>query len=84
MRTHAKGLSGPKKVALLVAHLAEGDSDGKVIDFENVESAWNRTKRILGPYNSSYSTRAKDYGWVNSPKQGQYVLGKDWQTALTK
>lgn len=83
-RRFASGLSGPEKFALLVAYLAKGKQENQVL-LREVEKLWNRMKSILsGRFNRKYSNKAKEYGWVNSPKQGTYVLLPGWTEVLSR
>jgi hypothetical protein len=82
IKAHARTLSGPKKFALLVAYLSKNDP-GKTVLFTDIESNWNRMTGLLGKYNSAHSTRAKDNGWVDSPKQGVYVIVPGWEVILS-
>ena len=81
VKTHARKLSGPKKFALLVAYLSNNNSE-KAVPFADIESNWNKMTGLLGKYNSAHSTRAKDNGWVDSPKQGFYVIVPGWEAIL--
>jgi hypothetical protein len=80
VKQHAHDLSGPEKFALLVAYLTKGDSQKGVLIVE-VEKQWNRMKPLLGgKFNLAYTTRAKDNGWVDSPKRGVYVVLPGWKS----
>jgi hypothetical protein len=82
MKRNAQGVSGAKKFTLLVAHLAKGDLDVEV-PRADVEKQWNKMKGLLGgPFNAAHSSRAKDNGWVDSPKFGAYKLLAGWEGAL--
>jgi len=75
----AGGLNGSQKFALLVAYLAKGDSDKQVL-MADVEKQWNNMKPLLGgKLNRAHPTRAKENGWVNSPKRGVYVVLPGWK-----
>jgi len=83
IKRNAQGMSGAKKFTLLVAHLAQGDLD-TVVPRVDVEKQWNKMKGLLGgPFNAAHSSRAKDNGWVDSPKFGVYKLLPGWEGALT-
>lgn len=75
-------LSGPKKFTLLLAYLTEGEVK-KDISIEEIKKNWNKMKgkNMLGKYNAFYSGEAKNQGWVDSTKHGQYHLLKDWKEA---
>jgi hypothetical protein len=79
VKQHARDLSGAHKFALLVAYLSEGDTHEEV-QMVDVEKQWNRMKPLLGGrFNLAYTTRAKDNGWVDSPKRGAYVILPGWK-----
>jgi hypothetical protein len=78
MNKHAKDASGSRKFTLLLARLA-GGKIGKEVSIEEITSSWNRMKGILGPYNPAHATRAKENGWVDSPRKGTYVLAEHWK-----
>lgn len=82
MNRHARGTSGARKFAILVARLAKGDTKIQVPSSE-VERQWKKTTRHLGDFNGAHGTRAKDAGWVDTPKRGYYVLSNDWRGALS-
>jgi hypothetical protein len=82
VKRHSAGLSGPKKFVLVLARLADGKL-GSQIPLAQIEKSWNSMTALLGgEYNPAHSTRAKDNGWVDSPKKGFYVLLQDWREAL--
>ena len=82
MKRYGSKLSGTQKFTLLVARLAEGNA-GRSVSVKDIESWWNKMKGIMGgSYNPAHSTRAKDQGWVNSPKYGVYALSDDWKSAI--
>ena len=81
VKAHARTLSGPKKFALLVAYLSKNNPE-KTVPFTDIESNWNKMTGLLGKYNPAHSTRAKDNGWVDSPKQGVYVIVPGWEVIL--
>lgn len=80
---HARGRSGPAKFTLLLAQLAKGRVDAAV-EFTALTEAWNRATGHLGKFNPAHTTRAKDKGWVDSPKQGVYVLCEGWTEVLAE
>ncbi len=83
-KKHATGLSGPKKFALLIAYLARGDQD-KQARLGQVEKLWNKMKALLGgPFNHKYPNKAKEYGWVDNPKAGVYVLRAEWRNIFER
>jgi hypothetical protein len=82
MKRYGSKLSGTQKFTLLVARLAQGKV-GHAVSLKEIESWWNKMKGILGgAYNPAHSTRAKDRGWVDSPKFGAYALSHDWKDAV--
>ena len=81
VKAHARTLSGPKKFALLVAYLSKNNPE-KTVPLTDIESNWNKMTGLLGEYNPAHSTRAKDNGWVDSPKQGVYVIVPGWEIIL--
>lgn len=79
MSKYAKDVSGSRKFTLLLARLAQGKT-GEEISGERVVSAWNRMKGIMGgAWNPAHATRAKEQGWIDSPKRGFYVLSGSWR-----
>jgi hypothetical protein len=81
IKAHARTLSGPKKFALLVAYLSKNNPETTVV-FTDIERNWNKMTGLLGKFNPAHSTRAKDNGWVDSPKQGVYVIVPGWEVIL--
>jgi hypothetical protein len=81
VNTHASSMSGPERFALLVAYAAKGKTDQEV-DLAQIAKQWNKMTAHLGKFNPAYTTRAKDEGWVDSPKQGQYKLLSKWTEIL--
>lgn len=82
MKKYAKGLSGPQKLALLLARIVKGKS-GQAITSEQLTTEWNRMKSVMGGrFNAAYITRAKEHGWIDSAERGSYVLSDTWKEAL--
>ena len=82
VKNHARQLSGPQKFALLVAYLSKGIPETPVASTDIVNN-WNRMSGLLGgKFNRAHSTRAKDHGWVDSPKHGVYVIQPGWEVIL--
>lgn len=78
MNKHAKGKSGSKKFTLLLAH-AVGGKVGQEVAGKRLVADWNRMKGILGgTFNGAHATRAKDEGWIDSPRYGYYALASAW------
>jgi hypothetical protein len=83
MKTYGKKLrGGQKKLTLLVAHLCKGNVDVPVSRIE-VEERWSKMTALMGgPYNGAYDTRARDQGWIHSPKAGSFALRGGWEAVL--
>jgi hypothetical protein len=82
MNTYGKGKSGSQRFTLLVAHMAKGKIAAQ-ISLERIESTWNRMKAVMGgPFNAAHTTRAKERGWIDSPRRGMYELSNDWKEAM--
>ncbi len=82
MKRYANGLRGPQIFTLLLARLTKGDT-AKEVTLVELEKHWNSMKALMdGPFNRAHSNRAKDSGWVDSPKRGIYVLASSWREAL--
>jgi hypothetical protein len=83
MNKYAKGLSGSQKFTLLVAHIAKG-KPGHAISVEQITTEWNRVKGVTGSaFNPAHATRAKEYGWIDSPKRSFYALSDTWKEAIS-
>lgn len=82
MNRYAKGGSGAQKFAILLARLTKGDTKLQV-ESKEIERQWKRMTRHLGEFNGAHGTRAKDAGWVDTPKRGFYVLLSDWKSTLS-
>lgn len=80
LKTYARGKSGAAKLTLLVAYLVRGKT-GATIDSGKLQETWNRATAFLGTYNRAHATRAKDSGWLDSSKHGEYVLQATWSQA---
>ena len=82
VKRHTKGLGGPQRFTVLLARLSGGKA-GVAISLKEIEKAWNRmTEPMGGRFNPAYTTRAKDNGWVDTPKMGSYALQGGWEKAL--
>ncbi len=78
IKKYATGMSGPKRLALLVARFAEGDV-ATDIQRTNVRKTWDTMTSLLGGrFNPAYDTRARENGWISSPKPGLYRLLPNW------
>lgn len=82
MKRYARGRSGPQKFTLLLACLAKGDSS-REITFQRIRGQWHKMTSVIGKFNPSHSIRAKDNGWVDTKKQGVYVLTPSWKEVLS-
>lgn len=82
MKKYGRGASGPQKFTLLLARLTKGNTTRETALGE-LEKHWNSMKSLMdGPFNRAHPVRAKDNGWVDSPKRGVYVLTSSWKEAL--
>ena len=81
MKRYGRGGTGSQKFTLLVARLALGDVS-KEISFEAIKDQWDKMKGLIGKFNPAYSTRAKDEDWIETKKQGVYVLKPSWKEAI--
>lgn len=82
IKRYTKGATGPRKFAILVARLAKGDAKAEVA-FKDIEKQWNKMTQLMGGrFNPAHASRAKDHGWVDSPKHGVYQLLSGWSGAL--
>jgi len=82
IKTHGSELSGPKKLTLLLSHLTGGRPEVPV-PLTEVEKRWSKIEALMGgPYNGAYSMRARDQGWVDSPKRGSLALRAGWEAIL--
>jgi len=81
MNTHAKGMNGQQRFALVVAYFSKG-KPGTKVTLETIKEAWNGMKKILGKFNTGYAVWAKDNGWVDSPEPRVYVLMPNWKEML--
>ena len=81
MKKYGRDGTGAQKFTLLLARLANGDPSREVT-FETIKGQWDKMKGIIGKFNPSYSLRAKDEDWVDTKKQGVYVLKPSWKNAI--
>jgi hypothetical protein len=81
MKKYGRSGTGPQKFTLLLARLANGDGS-KEVAFETIRDQWDKMKGIIGKFNPAYSTRAKDEDWIDTKKQGVYVLRPSWKEAI--
>jgi len=74
--------SGAQKFAMVAAWLAKGDA-GAEVRYEDISREWKKAQGLLGGEIANvYGTRAKDNGWVDSPRTGVYVLRAAWREAF--
>jgi hypothetical protein len=84
MKKYSRGLKAPSQFVLLLARLAGGDRSVEVRTDE-VAAHWNRMKTVIGvPFHRMYALRAKENGWVDTPKRGTYVLSTNWREIFDK
>lgn len=84
MKRYGGNLGGAGKFTLLLARLANGKV-GFAVSVKDIETQWNKMKGVMGAaYNPAHSTRAKERGWLDTPKHGVYSLSVDWTEALRK
>ncbi len=77
-KRYAASLSGPKQFVLLLAYLAHGKA-GQPVALSDVKGRWGKMISILGnDFNPSYTNSAKERGWVDVKKAGQYFLHATW------
>jgi len=81
VKKHARGMGGAQKFTLLLAHITKGDTK-KEVTLATIQKQWSKLKGTLGDWNRAHSTRAKDQEWVDSPKNGTYVLLSGWKGIL--
>lgn len=80
-KKYGQGLSLPKRFALVVAFLTEGDIE-KEATYENIKKTWQKVSAHLESFNSAYSTRSCDADFVEARKHGSYGLRPKWRDAL--
>lgn len=81
IKKYSSGFNGQKYFALIVAYITAG-KEATSVDLLQIKAIWKSCSGVIGvPYASIFSTRAKESGWVDSPKdaRGSYVLGKHWK-----
>ena len=82
MKKYATGMSGPERLILLVAYFAQGKIQSSVPRV-NVVDQWAKMTSVMGgKYNGAYDTRARDTGWLQSPKPGLFELRHGWEKIL--
>ena len=78
IKRYAKGQAGAEKFTLLLAHMTKGKTHAEVT-LKDLTKLWGKMQGFLGKFNGAHSTRARDNGWVDSPKFGTYILLQDWK-----
>ena len=79
IKKYSNGMSRVKRLALLVARIAEGNIAVEVQRSE-VRRLWSTMTSLMGgPFNPAYETRAKDNGWIGSPERGLCTLLAGWK-----
>jgi hypothetical protein len=86
MKRYAVGLNGQQSFVLICCYLAKG-KESVPIGLEQIKKVWENCEGILGyPYRSTFSTRAKDIGWIDAVKdmKATFALRTSWREALIK
>lgn len=84
MKKHVRGMSGPKKFTLLLAHMAKGKTTNP-IELSEIEKQWNKMTRLMGgKFNRAYPNRAGDDDLAVTVKKGSYILRPNWTKILTQ
>lgn len=82
MKKYGAGMSGSKRLVLLVAHLVKGDI-GSSVETSAVQKLWSKMSALMGgAYNPAHASRARDNGWIDSPKAGTLALLSGWKEIL--
>jgi hypothetical protein len=82
MKRYGAGMSGSKRLALLVAHMVKGNV-GSSVEIDEVQKLWSKMSALMGgAYNSAHASRARDNGWIDSPKSGTLTLLSGWKEVL--
>jgi hypothetical protein len=77
-------LNGQQTFVLLCSLLTKGKI-GVPTNVGDIINLWDKCLGIIGsPFRSIYATRAKDNGWVDTPKdtKATYILRESWRGAL--
>lgn len=80
IKKYSPGFNGQKFFTLIVAYLV-GGKEAVLVDLAQIKKIWKNCSGVIGsPYASIFSTRAKENGWVDAPKEarGSYILSKHW------
>ena len=81
IKSYASKLSGAKKFVMLLAFMSKGVAN-KEVRLKDIEKHWNKMTALLGKFNRFHANSAKESGWVNTQKQGLYVLCSSWKEVL--
>jgi hypothetical protein len=83
-RTYGGGMSGEQLFTLLLALETRG-TPGKEVAGAAIEKRWASMTGVLRlPFNRRVTTRAKEYGWVDSRNRGSYSLTTNWKEIFAK
>ncbi len=82
LKKYAKKLKGPGKMAIFIFYLSKGQK--RSVNSSELEIQWNKTKGILGEYNSAYLVRSREYEFVKEDpvKKKHYQLTNSWPEKL--
>jgi hypothetical protein len=86
IKKYSSDFNGQEVFTLIVAYLS-GGREADHVDLSRIKTVWQSCKGIIGiSYARTYSTRAKENGWVDAVKdsKGSYLLGKHWQDIFKK
>lgn len=84
IKKYSQFMTGPKRLTLLVARLADGNTEAQVQRME-IRKQWNKMTALMsGSFNPAYITRAIYSGWIDCPKPGSYVLRPTWREIFSK
>lgn len=82
IKTHGKDLGGSKKLVLLLAWIAKGDTE-KQVSLSEIEKRWGQMTGILGTeFNRFFAGDAKDHDWIEARSKGLYNLRPSWREVL--
>lgn len=80
-KRHASGKTGPQKAVLAIAYVSKGET-GVSVSKTDLDSAWGTAEGLLGKRQTMYFTRAKENGWMDSRKEGEFLLETGWREAF--
>lgn len=80
-KRYASGSSGPQKAVLAIAYVSKGEP-GVAVTKADLHSVWGTSEGLLGKRQTMYFTRAKENGWVDSRKEGEFSLETGWREAF--